>query len=76
MHEKGGSFHGIPSIYAPEHIRAWKVVTDAVHAKGAYIACQLWHVSPRLPNMLDVDIDGGHSADVSLSPSKLEVVSH
>jgi NADH:flavin oxidoreductase / NADH oxidase family len=37
--------YGIPGMYAPEHIRAWKVVTDTVHAKGAYMACQLWHVS-------------------------------
>lgn len=32
-------------MFAPEHVRAWKKVTDAVHAKGAYMACQLWHVS-------------------------------
>ncbi len=43
---KAGNMHGIPGIYTPEHIRAWKVVTDAVHAKGAYMACQLWHVRP------------------------------
>lgn len=34
----------IPSMHSPEHIRAWKVVTDAVHARGGYIVCQLWHV--------------------------------
>ncbi|KAK0114127.1 hypothetical protein ONS95_013629 [Cadophora gregata] len=32
-------------MFAHEHIRAWKKVTDAVHAKGAYMACQLWHTS-------------------------------
>jgi len=42
---KAGNMHGIPGMYTPEHIRAWKVVTDTVHAKGAYMACQLWHVS-------------------------------
>ncbi|WYZ37701.1 hypothetical protein EsH8_II_001207 [Colletotrichum jinshuiense] len=31
-------------MFAPEHVRAWKKVTDAVHAKGAFMACQLWHV--------------------------------
>ncbi|PMD33982.1 FMN-linked oxidoreductase [Hyaloscypha variabilis F] len=38
-----GNMHGIPGMYTPEHIRGWKVVTDTVHAKGAYMACQLWH---------------------------------
>ncbi|KAJ0164336.1 putative 12-oxophytodienoate reductase 5 [Colletotrichum tanaceti] len=31
-------------MFAPEHVRAWKKVTEAVHAKGAFMACQLWHV--------------------------------
>lgn len=69
--------YGIPSMYAPEHIRAWKVVTDAVHAKGAYMACQLWHVSlPFLSHSSELGTDGVHSADVSQSQSSLEVVSH
>lgn len=33
-----------PGIYLEEQVEAWKRVTDAVHAKGAYIFCQLWHV--------------------------------
>ncbi|KAI9042109.1 alkene reductase [Aspergillus affinis] len=40
----GGGFYGVPGMFAPEHVRAWKKVTDAVHAKGAFMACQLWHV--------------------------------
>ncbi|OJZ79750.1 hypothetical protein ASPFODRAFT_148663 [Aspergillus luchuensis CBS 106.47] len=39
-----GGFYGVPGMFAPEHVRAWKKVTDAVHAKGAFMACQLWHV--------------------------------
>ncbi|KAL6359105.1 hypothetical protein LRP88_09305 [Fusarium phalaenopsidis] len=31
-----------PGIYSKEQIEAWKLVTDAVHAKGALILCQLW----------------------------------
>ncbi|EXK24847.1 NADPH2 dehydrogenase [Fusarium oxysporum f. sp. melonis 26406] len=31
-----------PGIYSKEQIEAWKHVTDAVHAKGAFILCQLW----------------------------------
>ncbi|KAM0205124.1 hypothetical protein ACHAQI_009487 [Fusarium lateritium] len=40
-HEAGGMSR-VPGIYSPEQIAAWKVITDAVHAKGGYIFCQLW----------------------------------
>lgn len=41
---QGGNYFNVPSLYGPEHIRAWKKITDAVHAKGAYMFCQIWHV--------------------------------
>lgn len=40
----GGNYYHVPGIYTPEQIRAWKKVTAAVHKKGGYIFCQLWHV--------------------------------
>ncbi len=33
-----------PGIYSPAQIAGWKLVTDAVHAKGGKIVIQLWHV--------------------------------
>ncbi|KAK1691900.1 hypothetical protein QYE76_008597 [Lolium multiflorum] len=33
-----------PGIWTPEHVDAWKPIVDAVHAKGAVIFCQIWHV--------------------------------
>jgi hypothetical protein len=33
-----------PGIYTDEQVEAWRKVVDAVHAKGAYIYCQIWHV--------------------------------
>eukprot|EP00462_Mataza_sp_D1_P024387 CAMPEP_0175133358 /NCGR_PEP_ID=MMETSP0087-20121206/7597_1 /TAXON_ID=136419 /ORGANISM="Unknown Unknown, Strain D1" /LENGTH=409 /DNA_ID=CAMNT_0016415837 /DNA_START=32 /DNA_END=1261 /DNA_ORIENTATION=- len=33
-----------PGIWTAAQTAAWKKVTDAVHAKGAYIVMQLWHV--------------------------------
>lgn len=33
-----------PGIYSPEQVAGWKLVTDAVHAKGGAIFAQLWHV--------------------------------
>ncbi|GMY36414.1 12-oxophytodienoate reductase 3 [Fagus crenata] len=37
-------FPHVPGIYNEEQVEAWKKVVDAVHAKGAIIFCQLWHV--------------------------------
>jgi N-ethylmaleimide reductase len=32
-----------PGIYTQEHIAGWQRVTDAVHAAGGKILCQIWH---------------------------------
>jgi N-ethylmaleimide reductase len=37
------SYYGAPGIYLPEHVIAWKAVTDAVHAKGGRIFLQIFH---------------------------------
>ncbi len=33
-----------PGIWSPAQVAGWKTVTDAVHAAGGRIFCQLWHV--------------------------------
>ena len=33
-----------PGIYTAAQAESWKQVTDAVHAKGGLIFCQLWHM--------------------------------
>ncbi|MFA5959435.1 MAG: alkene reductase [Tatlockia sp.] len=33
-----------PGIYSPKQVEGWKLVTEAVHAKGGAIFAQLWHV--------------------------------
>jgi N-ethylmaleimide reductase len=35
---------GVPGIYSEDQIKGWRVVVDAVHAKGGLIFLQLWHV--------------------------------
>ncbi|KAL4782313.1 hypothetical protein BJX76DRAFT_359022 [Aspergillus varians] len=42
--KSAAGYPGVPGIFTPSQITAWKKVTDAVHAKGALILCQLWHV--------------------------------
>ena len=33
-----------PGIHTPEQVKAWKLVTEAVHTKGGKIFLQLWHM--------------------------------
>nr|2HS8_A Chain A, 12-oxophytodienoate reductase 3 [Solanum lycopersicum]2HS8_B Chain B, 12-oxophytodienoate reductase 3 [Solanum lycopersicum] len=37
-------FPHVPGIFTKEQVREWKKIVDVVHAKGAVIFCQLWHV--------------------------------
>jgi N-ethylmaleimide reductase len=39
----GGGWFGAPGLYSDEQVAGWKRITDAVHAKGGYMFCQLWH---------------------------------
>lgn len=36
-------YAGAPGLHTEDQIVAWKVITDAVHAKGGKIVVQLWH---------------------------------
>jgi len=41
---EGLGYPNTPGIYSPEQVAGWRLVTDAVHAKGGRIFLQLWHV--------------------------------
>lgn len=41
---EGQGYIATPGIHSPEQIAGWKLVTEAVHAKGGRIVLQLWHV--------------------------------
>ncbi len=41
---QGYGWFGAPGIYSPAHVDGWKLVTQAVHAKGGKIVLQLWHM--------------------------------
>jgi N-ethylmaleimide reductase len=41
---QGRGYAYTPGIYSEDQVAGWKLVTDAVHAKGGKILCQLWHV--------------------------------
>ncbi len=40
----GKGYAWTPGMYSAEQVEGWKLVTDAVHAKGGAIYAQLWHV--------------------------------
>lgn len=40
----GKGYSNTPGLYTPEHIAAWRRVTDGVHAADGHIFAQLWHV--------------------------------
>ncbi len=39
----GKGYLGTPGIHTPDHIAAWRTVTDAVHARGGRIVAQIAH---------------------------------
>ena len=53
---QGKGYMGAPGIYSREQEAGWKLVTDAVHARGGKIVAQLWHVG-RISHP-DLQIDG------------------
>ena len=40
----GYGYAGAPGIYSDTQVPGWRAIVDAVHAKGAKIVMQLWHV--------------------------------
>ncbi|EFV12145.1 alkene reductase [Segniliparus rugosus] len=42
--DEGQGYSNTPGIYTPQHIAAWRKVSDAVHAAGGHIFVQLMHV--------------------------------
>jgi N-ethylmaleimide reductase len=60
---EGHGYTDTPGLHTPEQIRAWKNVTDAVHAQGGHIVTQLWHVG----RISHVDLQPGGQAPVAPS---------
>lgn len=41
---QGKGYPATPGIYSREQVEGWRLVTEAVHARGGHIFLQLWHV--------------------------------
>ncbi len=42
--QQGQGYADVPGLYTPAQLAGWRAVTEAVHAAGGRIVCQLWHV--------------------------------
>ncbi len=60
---QGVGYENTPGIWSDEQVEGWKLVTEAVHAKGGKIFLQLWHVG-RIsdPSLLNGDAPVAPSA--------------
>ena len=52
--EQANGYLNTPGLFNQAQVEGWKLVTDAVHAKGSLIVSQLWHVGRvSHPDLLD-----------------------
>ncbi len=58
---EGHGYLDTPGLHSDEQVAAWRQVTDAVHARGAKIVVQLWHVG----RISHVSLQPGGAAPVS-----------
>ncbi|WP_285448553.1 alkene reductase [Xanthomonas sp. LMC-A-07] len=69
--QQGQGYQDTPGIYSQAQIDGWRVVTDAVHAKGGRIFLQLWHVG-RVSHV-DLQQDGATPVAPSALPAQAKV---
>jgi 2,4-dienoyl-CoA reductase-like NADH-dependent reductase (Old Yellow Enzyme family) len=60
----------VPRFYGDDALTAWKPIVDAVHAEGAAISAQLWHVGAFDPALIGM-ADSFDQPPQRLSPSGL-----
>ncbi len=66
---KGVGYPDTPGLWSDEQVAGWRKVTDAVHAKGGLIVCQLWHVG-RISDPIYLD------GDLPVAPSAVAPAGH
>ncbi|TKC88777.1 alkene reductase [Trinickia terrae] len=66
---QGVGYAATPGIWSQEQVEGWKLVTDAVHAKGGKIMLQLWHVG-RVSHPLFLD------GELPVAPSAIAPQGH
>ena len=70
--EQARGYPGAPGIYSAEQIAGWRLVTDAVHARGGLIVVQIWHTG----RVSHTSMQPGRALPVSSSPRPVTGMSH
>ncbi|KAL1303763.1 hypothetical protein AAFC00_007103 [Neodothiora populina] len=65
-------YPGVPGLFADSQIAGWKKVTDAVHAKGGFIYCQMWHTGRASPKGLLNGQQPISASDIPISGKALD----
>ena len=66
--QQGTGYANVPGVYSAAQIDGWKRVTQAVHAEGGKIVCQLWHVG----RISHEQLQPGYAAPVAPSALRAE----
>jgi hypothetical protein len=69
INPKSVGYERTPGIWSAAQVAGWKVITDAVHAVGGRIFCQLWHCG----RISDPSLLGG---DLPVAPSAIAAEGH
>lgn len=69
--DEAGAFSArVPRFHGAQALAGWQQVVDAVHAEGAAILAQLWHVGAFDPSIIGME-DGPGARTARVSPSGL-----
>jgi N-ethylmaleimide reductase len=63
----GHGYPCTPGVHTAAQVEGWKPVTAAIHAKGAFIFCQLWHVGRASHNEYQ------ENGDAPIAPSAIAI---
>jgi 2,4-dienoyl-CoA reductase-like NADH-dependent reductase (Old Yellow Enzyme family) len=67
-------YPGVPGVFSDSQLAGWKKVTDAVHAKGGYIFCQLWHTGRASPPSFRAGAPTVSASDIPMDGSWIDGV--
>ncbi|KAF1777721.1 AMP-binding, conserved site [Phytophthora cactorum] len=78
---QGFGWYGAPCLYTEAHRDSWKPVVEAVHAKGAKIFLQIWHIGRQGHPSFSGDVVGpsaigpvsGHTRDFNAEKAPYEL---
>ncbi|MGV9410864.1 alkene reductase [Nocardia sp. NPDC003693] len=73
-HSSGQSEAWVPGLQTVEHVRAWRVVTEAVHAAGGRIFAQLMHGGRKGHPLARIDGSVPAGASAVVDPERVHLI--